>query len=327
MSACRHYSATPTSPTRSEVTSRPPPHDQEAGAAARVHAPGAGDRRRREPPLDRRRRAAAADRIEITLDFIPDPGLMIAAATLDRRHRARHHLLAFVPADALERCGFPIIDGVTPGNTRRGKAGSRRTFTSRATRTRPKSTLRSGRRSGGEEDLAAGDGAGDGLALPQIDPRVLRSVQLSPALRDAARRAPSLLDLPDRPAAYDDVGRAVRWGTVLPELQAPLGRGGDAAAWTRERFTACRSTSPGQGAHRVAPAHVNAPARHSRPSVRRSPAAKGADAPAQRPKPRPAAPPRRAPAPRARRRNGRAAAAARCRRRGQPRTSTAAACR
>lgn len=30
---------------------------------------------------------------------------------------------------------------------------------------------------------------------------------------------PALLDLPERPAAYDDVGRATRWGTVLPELQ------------------------------------------------------------------------------------------------------------
>jgi hypothetical protein len=33
-------------------------------------------------------------------------------------------------------------------------------------------------------------------------------------------QSPSLLELPDRPAAYDDVGRAVRWGEVLPQLQA-----------------------------------------------------------------------------------------------------------
>ena len=30
---------------------------------------------------------------------------------------------------------------------------------------------------------------------------------------------PSLLDLADRPAAYDDVGRLVRWGTVIPEIE------------------------------------------------------------------------------------------------------------
>jgi hypothetical protein len=32
-------------------------------------------------------------------------------------------------------------------------------------------------------------------------------------------QAPSLLELPDRPAAYDDVGRSIRWGEVLPQLQ------------------------------------------------------------------------------------------------------------
>jgi hypothetical protein len=30
---------------------------------------------------------------------------------------------------------------------------------------------------------------------------------------------PVLLDLDDRPAAYDDVGRATRWGSALPELE------------------------------------------------------------------------------------------------------------
>jgi hypothetical protein len=30
---------------------------------------------------------------------------------------------------------------------------------------------------------------------------------------------PSLLELSTRPAAYDDVGRAIRWGDVLPELE------------------------------------------------------------------------------------------------------------
>jgi hypothetical protein len=33
-------------------------------------------------------------------------------------------------------------------------------------------------------------------------------------------QAPSMLELPDRPAAYDDVGRACRWGHTLPELLA-----------------------------------------------------------------------------------------------------------
>jgi hypothetical protein len=37
-------------------------------------------------------------------------------------------------------------------------------------------------------------------------------------------RAPSMLELPDRPAAYEDVGRLCAWGTVLPGIEE-LARG------------------------------------------------------------------------------------------------------
>src|SRR5258708_9234620 len=30
---------------------------------------------------------------------------------------------------------------------------------------------------------------------------------------------PALVDLPERPDAYDDVGRSIRWGSTLPEMQ------------------------------------------------------------------------------------------------------------
>ena len=35
-------------------------------------------------------------------------------------------------------------------------------------------------------------------------------------------RTPSLLELDGRPAAYEDVGRAVRWGSLLPRLTRSL---------------------------------------------------------------------------------------------------------
>ena len=50
--------------------------------------------------------------------------------------------------------------------------------------------------------------------------------------------APALLDLHERPAAYDDVGRTTRWGSVLPELHnfAVLMRdGGERGAPQRRR--------------------------------------------------------------------------------------------
>jgi hypothetical protein len=48
---------------------------------------------------------------------------------------------------------------------------------------------------------------------------------------------PSLLDLDDRPPAYDDVGREVRWGSTLPELHNFEGamRDGDEASEPRRR--------------------------------------------------------------------------------------------
>src|SRR5206468_9625291 len=68
--------------------------------------------------------------------------------------------------------------------------------------------------------------------------RSLRGMALDVALhfRDSIRRfgdpfsyrllfsllrgeTPALLDLDERPAAYDDAGRATRWGSVLPELE------------------------------------------------------------------------------------------------------------
>ncbi|HEX5521340.1 MAG TPA: hypothetical protein VFX29_06560, partial [Longimicrobiaceae bacterium] len=39
-----------------------------------------------------------------------------------------------------------------------------------------------------------------------------------------AGRAPSLLDLPDRPEAYEDVGRLCRWEDLFPERALPRSR-------------------------------------------------------------------------------------------------------
>src|SRR4029077_8984392 len=50
-------------------------------------------------------------------------------------------------------------------------------------------------------------------------------------------RAPSLLELADRPAAYDDVGRLCRWGSVIHELrnfQAEMELMQAARTWERQ---------------------------------------------------------------------------------------------
>jgi hypothetical protein len=158
------------------------------------------------------------DRIEITFDFTPDPGLMAATAAL---------LIGIVRdviswrsyrIEELAERGIPIITGVTPG-----KHPSRNGWVMRDYHF-PQSPYTASL---------------DAPIWNTIDgPQSLRDIALGAALvfSDSIRRysdpfsfrllfsilrgeTVSLLDLADRPAAYDDVGRSTRWGTVLPELE------------------------------------------------------------------------------------------------------------
>jgi hypothetical protein len=157
-------------------------------------------------------------RIEITVDFTPDPGLMVATATL---------IVGIVRAvidwpsydlSMLQRMGVPVIDGVIPGKHTTRKGWLTKDFHY------PQSPytsdidapiwetqfgeLRSLRRIG--KDVAC-------IFRHDIrkhsDPF---SFRLLFAILDG--RAPSMLELIDRPAAYDDVGRLCKWGSVIHEL-------------------------------------------------------------------------------------------------------------
>jgi len=158
------------------------------------------------------------DRIEMTLDFTPDPGLMSATSALmvgivrDVISWPSYRL------GELEDRGIPILRGIKPG-----KHPSRNGWVVRDYHF-PQSPYTA--------DL-------DDPIWETIDGKQsLRDIALATALsfRDSIRRYAdpfsfrllfsilrgetlALLDLDDRPAAYDDVGRAIRWGAVLPELE------------------------------------------------------------------------------------------------------------
>lgn len=165
------------------------------------------------------------NRIEITADFTPDPGLMIATATL---------VVGIVRAvvewpsyelSMLEEHGLPLIAGVVPGKHTTRKGWLTKDF----------------------------QYPGQSPFTTDVDARVwkmrdgtlmsLRAIarQITWYFRHSIRRhadpfsmrhlfsimngrAPSMLELPDRPPAYYDVGRLIRWGQVLPPLQS-LARG------------------------------------------------------------------------------------------------------
>ena len=156
------------------------------------------------------------NRIEVTADFTPSAPLMVAsAAAITGVVRAVMQWPAFGLA-ALEEHGVPVIAGYSPmaHTSRRGWLARYDRYPQNPFTTSidaPVWQVRHMRRGGDAR-----------LSLRAIARRVFEQFRwpiarvadpLSFRLIGAvlSRRAPSLLDLPDRPAAYDDVGRLCTW--------------------------------------------------------------------------------------------------------------------
>lgn len=160
------------------------------------------------------------NRIEITVDFTPDPGLMIATATLIVGIVREVMWWPSYDLSLLETLPIPIIAGVTPGKHTTRKGWLTKDFHY------PESPYTADV----NEPLWTTQ-FGDKRSLRQIawdvawffrksirrfsDPF---SFRLLFAILDG--RAPSMLELVDRPGAYEDVGRLCRWGSVIHELKS-----------------------------------------------------------------------------------------------------------
>ncbi len=158
-------------------------------------------------------------RIEITADFTPDPGLMVAAATLVVGIVREVMSWPSYDLSVLRERGIPVIDGVIPGKHTTRKGWLTKDFHY------PRSPFTS--------DINAAlwtTQLGETKSLRQIGADVAwyfrRSIRrysdpfsfrLLFAILEG--RAASLLELIDRPAAYEDVGRLCRWGSVIHELK------------------------------------------------------------------------------------------------------------
>lgn len=159
------------------------------------------------------------ERIEITLDFTPDPGLMSAATALIVGIVRDVITWDSYRLDALDERHIPRIAGLQPGKhaTRKGWLTRAPHFPHNPFDTPP-------------DDAVWRTADGRTLSLRAL------ALEVATAFRDSIRRhtdpfsyrllfsvlrgeTPALLDLDDRPAAYDDVGRTTRWGSVLPELE------------------------------------------------------------------------------------------------------------
>ena len=158
------------------------------------------------------------ERIEITFDFTPDPGLLAATTALIVGIIRDVMTWPSYRVDELEKRGLPIV-AFTPGRheTRSGWIARDFHFPLNPFATRL-----------------------DARVWPLSNGRMrsMREIALETALafRDSIRRVadpfsyrllfsvlrgetPSLLDLDDRPRAYSDIGRLVKWGQSIPELQ------------------------------------------------------------------------------------------------------------
>jgi hypothetical protein len=159
------------------------------------------------------------NRIEVTVDFTPDPGLMIAAATLIVGIVREVMWWSTFDLSILETLPIPVVGGVVPGKHTTRKGWLTKDFHY------PQSPYTS--------DIDAKIWTtqhGQTKSLRQIGKETawffrksIRrysdsfSFRLLFAVLDG--RAPSMLELIDRPAAYEDVGHLCKWGMVIHELK------------------------------------------------------------------------------------------------------------
>jgi hypothetical protein len=164
------------------------------------------------------------ERIEVTADFTPDPGLMIATAALVVGIVREVIAWPSYELEELDGREIPVPSGIVPGKHTSRKGWLTKDFQY------PQSpytcdidariwNARDGRRRS-LRDMAR--------EVAWYFRRGIRRYSDAFTVRHLfavlSGRAPGLLDLPDRPSAYEDVGRQARWGMVLPGLAA-LARG------------------------------------------------------------------------------------------------------
>jgi hypothetical protein len=157
------------------------------------------------------------DRIEVTADFTPSASLMIATGTLITGIVREVMKWPSFDLAMLEEAGLPVIRDFRPmphtsrqGWLARDDCYPRSPFTSdvdeRIWPTRDGETL-------SLREIAGRITRHFWLPIRRVsDPFTFRLI--GSVMRG---RAPSLLDLPDRPEEYDDVGRLCTWDNLFPE--------------------------------------------------------------------------------------------------------------
>lgn len=167
------------------------------------------------------------DRIEITVDFSPSSSLMIAAGTFIIGVVRDVAAWPDLTLDGLAARGLPVIEGFTPRphTSRRGWLARFDCYPENPFTANPNSAIWH----------VHAEGLRTKWSLRRLARRVFIEFHRSIAsLADPfsfrlirsvlSGHAPSLLDLPERPHAYDDAGRLCRWEDLFPPRIAAQSR-------------------------------------------------------------------------------------------------------
>jgi hypothetical protein len=164
------------------------------------------------------------DRIEITVDFTPSPSLMIATGTLIVGVVREVMRWPGYEPEILERAGIPVVAGFrpVPHTSRKGWLAARESYPVDPFGMDPDAPV---------QRLRAGQTRSLRTIAGEIVRRFWRPIRrvsdpftfrlIGSVMRG---RAPSLLDLPDRPPEYEDVGRLCTWENLFPEEELERSR-------------------------------------------------------------------------------------------------------
>jgi hypothetical protein len=158
-------------------------------------------------------------RIEITSDFTPDPGLMVAAATLIVGIVRDVMTWPSYELSLLEQLPIPIIAGVTPGKHTTRKGWLTKDFHYAQSPYTADINAPIWETQFGEKKSLRQIGRETAWFFRKSIRRYSDPFSFRLLFAILEGRATSMLELIDRPAAYEDVGRLCRWGMVIHELK------------------------------------------------------------------------------------------------------------
>ena len=158
-------------------------------------------------------------RIEVTVDFTPDPGLMVATATLIVGIVREVMSWPSYELSMLEKLPIPVVGGVVPGKHTTRKGWLTKDFHYPQSPYTTDVNLPLWITQHGDRKSLRRMAAETAWFFRKSIRRYSDPFSFRLLFAILSGRAPSMLELIDRPTAYEDVGHLCKWGMVIHELK------------------------------------------------------------------------------------------------------------